>query len=80
MDKPKVEVRAIPDLVRVDVEIRRLSERIRRLEAQMQRVMQQGGPGWVTQVGTLALQLEKIIDSFVRTVHKYNSIKARLFK
>lgn len=80
MEKPKVEVREIPDLVKVDLAIRKLHERVARLEGMMQRAMRDGGPGWVTQVGRVAMELEKVVDSLHRTVHKYNSIKARLFK
>lgn len=80
MEKPKVEVNTIPDLIKVDQQIRRLHERMSRLEAMMHRAMQQGGPGWITQVGNLALEMEKIVDTVRRVTIKYNNIRARLFK
>lgn len=80
MPTPKVEVHAIPDLVQVDREIRRLNARIGNLERMIQMALRQGGPGWVTQVGNVALQLEKVVDTMARTVERFNSIKARFRK
>lgn len=80
MEKPQVEVRKIPDLVAVDNAIRKLHIRVEKLEGMMRMALQQGGPHWVNQVVRIALELERVVDSLHRTVHKYNNIKARLFK
>lgn len=76
----KPDVSKIPDLVEVDVAIKRLTARVAKLEQTMQMALRQGGPGWVNQVGDIARKLEGVMDSLHRTVTKYNSIKARLFK
>ena len=73
----KPEVREIPELIRLDAEIRRLHERIGKLETMIHMALRQGGPGWVNQVVRVGTELSALLDKVSSAVHQFNSIKAR---
>lgn len=78
MTRPKVEVHEIPDLIKVDQEIRRLRERMAKLEAQQSRVLQQGGFGWVNQISRSSMEIVRVLDALSKAVRRLNSIRARM--
>jgi hypothetical protein len=73
----KPEVKEVPELIRLDAEIKRLHGRISRLEAMLHMALRQGGPGWVNQVVRIGTDLSVLLDKVTGVVHEFNSIKAR---
>lgn len=73
----KPEVKEIPDLIRLDNEIKKLQGRISRLEAMLHMALRQGGPGWVNQVVRIGTDLSVLLERVTGVVHEFNSIKAR---